>query len=129
MKPHAALVGADGAVHLDAIALVELDRTRVVDPGNAEEEHTLRLGHTLEDLGRAVLRVSLDHGLERLHDLHDGLMKLRLAGVLGREFGHEFVNEFAHVVPSTWRYGLDEVNARHGGCGVRRPCRRGASAL
>ena len=103
MEAQAALVGADGAVHLDAEAAVDLDLALVVDPGHAEHDHALGLGDALEDLGLAVLRVLLDHELEGLGHLLDGLMELGLAGVLGLELGHEFVDECAHRLPSTRR--------------------------
>src|SRR5450756_518162 len=106
VQAQAALVGANGAVHLHAIALVDLDLALVVDPGHAEHDDPLRLGDALEDLGLAVLRLLVEHGLEGLRNLHDGLMELRLTGVLGPEFGHEFVNESTHVAPSTRRSGL-----------------------
>src|SRR5664280_78043 len=106
MEAQAALVGADGAVHLDAEAAVDLDLALVVHPRDAEHDHALRLGDALEDLRVAILRVLGDDGLERLGDFHRGLVELRLAGVLGLQLGHVFVNECAHVVPSTWRYGL-----------------------
>ena len=101
MEAHAALVGADGAVHLDAEAAVELDVALVVDPRHAEHDHALRLGDALEDLGLAVLRVLVQHDLERLGHFHRGLMELGLGRVLGLEPGHVFVDECAHVVPST----------------------------
>src|SRR5680860_1004054 len=85
MKTHAALIGADGAVHLDTVTLVDVDLALVVDPRDTEQEHALRLGDTLQDLGRAVPRVLVEDGLESLRDFHDGLMELGLAGVLGRD--------------------------------------------
>ena len=54
MEPQAALVRADGAVHLDAEATVDLDLAVVVDPGHAEHEHALRLDDALEHLRFAV---------------------------------------------------------------------------
>ena len=111
VEAHAALVGADGAVHLDAVALVELELALVVDPGDAEQDDALGLGHALEDLGLAVLGALVEDRLERLGHFHDGLMELRLAGVLGLEFGHEFVDESAHELPSTRR---SRMVCRHG---------------
>ena len=51
MEAQAALVGADGAVHLDAVAPVDLDLALVVDPGDAEHDDALGLDDALEDLG------------------------------------------------------------------------------
>ena len=41
MEPQAALVGADGAVHLDAEAAVDLHLAAVVDPRHAEHDRPL----------------------------------------------------------------------------------------
>ena len=56
VEAQAALVGADGAVHLDAEAAVDLDLALVVDPGHAEHDHALGLDDALEDLVRRGTR-------------------------------------------------------------------------
>ena len=107
VEAQAALVGADGAVHLDAEAPVDLDLALVVDPRHAEHDDALGLDDALEDLGLAVLGMARQDGLERLGDLLDGLMELELARVLGDDVGHELLyvvglrcGHNAHSVPS-----------------------------
>src|SRR5665648_685750 len=106
MEAHAALVGADSAVHLDAEPAIDLDLALVVDPGDAEHDDALGLGDALEDLLLAIDGVLVEHHIKGLGDLLRGLVELDLRRVLGPEFGHEFVNESAHVAPSTRRAGL-----------------------
>ena len=62
MEAQAALVGADGAVHLDAEAAVDLYLALVVDPGDAEHDDALGHADALEDLGLAVLGVLVEDG-------------------------------------------------------------------
>ena len=81
MEAEAALVRPDGAVHLNAEAAVDVDLPLVVHPRDAEHDDAFRLHHALEDLGAAVLRVTLEHEFQGLRDLFDGLMEFRLAGV------------------------------------------------
>ena len=100
MEAQAALVGADGAVHLDAEAAVDLDLAAVVDPGHAEHDHPLGLDDALEDLGLAVLGMLVEDRARRLDDLLDGLMEFRLARVLGHQLGHELADVVAHELPS-----------------------------
>ena len=66
-----------------------------------------RSGSTMRSriLHLAVHRVLLDDHFQGLGDLLRGLVELELRGVLGLEVGHEFVDECAHAVPSTRRYG------------------------
>ena len=100
MEAQAALVGADGAVHLDAKALLDLDLALVVDPRHAEHDDALGLDDALEDLGIAVLGMARQDGLERLGHLLDGLVELDLALVLGDDIGHESLHVICHSVPS-----------------------------
>ncbi len=83
VEPQAALVGADGAVHLDAEATVDADVPRVVLPGDAEHEDPLGLDDPLEDLGVGVLGMPFEDESQRFGDLLDRLMELRLGRVLG----------------------------------------------
>ena len=88
-KPQAALVGADGAVHLDAEAAIDLDVALVVQPRNAEHDDALGLDDPLDDPRLAVLGPPLQHQVERLQDLGDGLMELRLGRVLRLDLGQQ----------------------------------------
>ena len=66
MEAQAALVGADRAVKLHAVAVVYLDLALVVNPFDAEGESPLRLGQALEDLVLLVNRVLVERRLQRL---------------------------------------------------------------
>jgi hypothetical protein len=78
VKSQPAFVGPNGAVHLDAVAAVDLHLAVAVRPGHAEHDHALRLGHALEDLGLLVFGVLLDVRPDRLGDLRHGLVEFRL---------------------------------------------------
>ncbi len=64
VEPEATLERSDGAVHLDAIAAIDLDLAIVVDPADAEHDHSLGLDKPLEYLCFLVIGVPLDDGLE-----------------------------------------------------------------
>ncbi len=51
MEAQAALVGADGAVHLDAEAAIDLDIALVIEPRHTEHNEALGLGDALQDFG------------------------------------------------------------------------------
>ena len=92
MEAQTALVGADGAVELDAVAHVDLGLALVVHPRNAEHDDALGHGHALQQGLAAVLGlVGVHHGTEGIQDLLDGLVELGLAGVLGDYFVDDLV--------------------------------------
>ena len=95
MEAQAALVGADGAVHLDAEAAIDLDVPLIVKPGNAEHEDALGFHDPLKDLGRDVFRMSLQHEAQRVEHFLDCLVKFRLSGVLRLHQGHDIVDVVA----------------------------------
>ena len=82
MEAQAALVGADGAVHLDAEAAIDLDVALVVKPGDAEHEDALGFGDALKNPRRDVFRMSLQHEAQRVDHFLYGLVKFRLGRVL-----------------------------------------------
>ena len=104
VEAQAALVGADGAVHLDAEAAVDLDLAAVVLPRDAEHEDPLRLDDALQDLGLPVLRMPVEDEGQGLGDLLNGLMKLRLRRVLGLHLRQQRRDVVSHVSPtgSSW---------------------------
>ena len=57
--------------------------TSVVGPHNAEGEHTLRLDHAAQQIDLLILRVLLNHRLQRGQDFLDSLHELRLVAMLG----------------------------------------------
>ncbi len=68
VETEAALVGSDGAVHLDAEAAVDPDLALIVHPGNAEHDDPLGLDDSLQDLRRAVLGMTVEHQHQGLRD-------------------------------------------------------------
>ena len=81
MEAQAALVGADGAVELDAVAAVHLDLALVIDPGHTEGDDALRLDQTLDEGGLLVLGMLLHDGLDALQNLADSLQEFGLVGI------------------------------------------------
>ncbi len=93
MEAQTALVGADGAVELDTVAVVHLNLTLVVHPGNPEQDGALRGGQALQQSVAAVsVLVLLDHGAQRFQNLIDRLMKFGLVGILLFDPGKGLVN-------------------------------------
>ena len=101
VEAQSALVGADGAVHLDAVAAVDFDFALVVEPRHAEDDDALGLGDSFENLHPLQYGTCHDVRGERFGHLADGLVKLRLARIAGDEPGHEILDEllclFVHV--------------------------------
>ena len=81
MEAQAALVGADGAVELDAVAAVHLDLALVIDPRHTEGDDALRLDQTLDEGGLLVLGMLLHDGLDALQNLADSLQEFGLVGI------------------------------------------------
>ena len=81
MEAQAALVGADGAVELHAVATVHLDLALIIDPGHTEGDDALGLHQTLDEGGLLVLGVLFHHGLDALQHLTHSLQEFRLVGI------------------------------------------------
>ncbi len=96
MEAQTPLVGADGAVHLDPEAAVDLDLPLVVHPGDAEHEDALGLHDALEDLRGTVFGVTVEHEGEGFDHLLHGLVEFGLAGVFGLQTGHENIDVINH---------------------------------
>ena len=82
VETQAALVRADGAVELNAVAFVHLHVALIVYPGNAEHDDPFRLDQPLQKPRLFVLRVGVDRGFEAMQYLRYRLMKFRLVRVL-----------------------------------------------
>jgi hypothetical protein len=106
VEPQAALVGADGAGELHAVAPVDLDLARVVHPGDAELDHPLGLDHPLEDLGLVVLGVLLEDHHQGTDHLADGLEELWLVGVSLLHPPHEVIHEAGDLAGHSAGRGL-----------------------
>ena len=89
VETDAALVGADGAVHLDAVAAVDLDFAFVVEPRHAEDDDALGLCDAFQHLHLLQDRAGDDVRCQRFGHLADGLVELRFTGIAGDEPGHE----------------------------------------
>src|SRR4051812_47929692 len=89
MKAEAALVRADGAVHLDAKAPVHMKLAVVVAPWHPKHDDSFRLDDPLQDLVLPVFRMPLQDERKRFDDFMDRLMKLRFSWIPGLHFGHE----------------------------------------
>ena len=102
MEADTALVGTDRAVHLNAIATVDMDLALVVGPGNTEHDDALRLDHTLKDLEIHQMRIRGDIRCNTFHHLTDSLVKFFFARVACDQFIHEPVDvvlcEFVHLL-------------------------------
>src|SRR5699024_2079295 len=81
VEAQAALVGADGAVELNAVAAVDLHLALIVHPGHTEGDDPLGLDQTLDQAGLLVLGVLFHQGLDALQHLLHSLQELRLVGV------------------------------------------------
>jgi hypothetical protein len=77
VEAEAALVGADGAVELDAETAVDLDLAGVVLPGHAEDDLAFGFDDAFEDA---------------FEDFAGGLEEFRFAGVAGLHLGQDFLD-------------------------------------
>ncbi len=89
METDAALVGADGTVHLHTETAVDLYVSIIVQPRNAEDDHTLRLGDALEDFLIDQIRPVNDVVGQRRRNYSNSLMELGFPGILGLDCGHD----------------------------------------
>ena len=64
VKAQAALIGSNGAVHFDAVAAIDLHLALVVEPGDAEHDHTLGFHQSIQDARLAIGLVGLDHRID-----------------------------------------------------------------
>ena len=85
VEAEASLVGADGAVELDAVAAVDLYPASVVDPCDTEHDLSLRLNETIHDASLKPLRMLCHYRLDGLENLADCLVELGLPGVPGKD--------------------------------------------
>src|SRR5208283_5709211 len=95
METQAALVGADGAVHLNAEAAIDLDVALVVKPRHAEHKDALGFHNPLQDSGRDVFRMSLENEAQRVEHFLYRLVKFWLGGILRLHQGHNIVGVIA----------------------------------
>ena len=109
MQAQTALVRADGAVGLHAIAAVDVNLTLVVHPRHAELDHALRLDEQLQHAHLHVLGMGLDHGLDGFQHAADGDQKLLVVGIAFFHGVHQFLkicilNAHSHSSPLSKDY-------------------------
>src|SRR5260370_511233 len=98
MEAQSALVGADGAVHLDAEAAIDLHFTRVIEPGHAEHKDSFGLRDTFQNLGFAILGVAFQHGPQGLEHFEDSLVEFRRGWVFGFDAVENLIGIVRHSV-------------------------------
>ena len=81
VEADAALVGADGAVHLHAVAAVDLDLAFVIEPGHTENDDALGFRDAFQNFHFLQYGARHDVGSQRFGDLADGLVEFRLIGI------------------------------------------------
>ena len=92
MEPQTALVGADGAVELHTIAVVHLNLSLVVHPGNTEHDDPLRGDETLQKgVLPVVVLIFFNDDPQRFQDLRYGLQEFRLARILSGNPLQDFI--------------------------------------
>ncbi|MNZ86488.1 hypothetical protein D3C78_1053090 [compost metagenome] len=106
MEAQAALVRADGAAHLDAVAAVDLHLALVIDPGHAEQHGALGLDHALQNAGLQVMRVGLEEWPQAAQHFFHSLVEFRLGRVALLQAREEIVDRFDHGRHLTKRIGL-----------------------
>lgn len=92
VEAQTALVGADGAVHLDAVAAVDLDLPLVVEPRHAEDDDAFGFGDAFQNLHLPQHGTGHDVRGQRFGHLADGLVELRFCGIAGDEPVHELID-------------------------------------
>ena len=81
METETALVRSDCGVELNTVAAVYVGNAVVVDPGNTEHDHALRLNKALDEASLLPFGVLVNDELEALENFTDSLKELGLIGV------------------------------------------------
>ena len=89
MKTKAAFVGPDGAVHLNAVAAVDLNFVVIIYPGDAEHHNSFGFSDSLKDFCFFIFRMFIDIRNQGCCNLFHGLVKLGFAGVFSFDFFHK----------------------------------------
>jgi hypothetical protein len=96
MEAQAALVRADGAVHLDTEAAIDLDLALIVDPRHPENQRALRLADTLENPRSQVMRIGFEKRPQTAQDFFDSLVEFGLIRVAFFQARKEGFDGFDH---------------------------------
>ena len=81
MEPNTSFIGTDSAVHLYAVAAVDLDLAFVIEPGHTENDDALGFRDAFQNFHFLQYGARHDVGSQRFGDLADGLVEFRLIGI------------------------------------------------
>ena len=96
MEAQAALVRADGAVHLNAESAIDLDFALIIEPRNAEHDDALGFDDALENARRPDIRDAAASTSRRESKTScNGLVEFGLGGILGLHLRHDLFNVIA----------------------------------
>ncbi|MNF78093.1 hypothetical protein D3C84_602610 [compost metagenome] len=109
METQAALVRADGAVHLDAESAIDLDLALIVDPRYAKHHRPLRLADALQDAGGQVMRIGFKKRPQGTQDFFDSLVEFGLVRVAFFQARKEGFDGFDHGKVSANLLSLEEI--------------------
>ena len=82
VEAQTALVGANSRVEFDAIAAIDLDLARVINPRNAEHHNALGLHEALEQRVLFIFGMCVKRRAKRAQNFSGGLDEFGLVGVL-----------------------------------------------
>ena len=85
MEAQAALVGADGAVELAAVAGVGVHLAVIIGPHNTEGEHSLGLYHAAQEVCLFIFGVLIDQRGDGAENLLHGLNKFGFVLILASD--------------------------------------------
>src|ERR1700687_1527221 len=85
MEAQSALVGADGAVHLDAEAAIHFHvaLALVSEPAHAKHTDSFGLCDAFQNFGFAIFGMALQHGPQGLEHFKDSLVEFWFGRILG----------------------------------------------
>ena len=102
VETQTALVRADGAVELHAIAYIDMNFALVVGPRHTEHDDTLRFDDTFDDLCFLKFRMLVVHILDGMKHFFYCLKEFRLSWMLLSQVLHDFF--YFHSVLNYTRY-------------------------
>src|SRR4029078_10070070 len=116
----------DRAVHLDAVAAVDMNVAAIVLPRHPEHHDALRLDDALENPRPAQIGTARQHEIDALQDLLDSLVEFDFGRVPGLHRGQHFLDiggelETGARVSGTPRHSLPPGCAVITGTRTRRP--------
>ena len=102
MKTQAALVGSDGAVHLNPETPVDMDLSLVVHPRYPEHYDAFRLDNSFQHRCPAVFRIAVQDRFYRLKHLFNRLVEFLLSGILFLDLFYKIIHGFCSCSTATF---------------------------